>query len=62
MTLNIYQNGELIGKDYQRENGEWSHRWIDGKTGTFERGSWSGKSQGDKMDTWTYKEVDDNSD
>lgn len=51
----IFENGKLIGEDYQRENGEWSHRWIDEKTGTYERGSWIGKAKGEKMATWTYE-------
>jgi len=51
----IFENGELIGEDYQRENGEWSHRWIDGNTNEFERGSWPGRAQGDKMKSWVYE-------
>jgi len=53
--FNIYENGKLIGEDYRRENGEWSHRWIDGNTNELEKGSWTGRAQGDKMETWTYK-------
>ena len=30
MRFNIYnEHNELIGQDYQRNNGEWSHKWFD---------------------------------
>lgn len=56
MRQNIFdKNGELIGQNYQRDNGEWMHKWV--LRGEFERGSWRGKAQGDEMDTWTYVDV-----
>lgn len=57
MRLNVYENDKLIGQDYQRENGEWMHKWFDHRTGTFERGSWRGRCQGETEKTWTYEDA-----
>ena len=55
--INVYDgNGKLIGQDYQRENGEWMHKWMDGKTDSFERGSWRGRCEGDNSAKWIYKD------
>lgn len=55
--MNVYDgNGKLIGQDYQRDNGEWMHKWMDSKTGSFERGSWRGRCEGDNSFEWTYKD------
>lgn len=55
--VNVFDaKGKLIGQDYQRDNGEWMHKWIDPKTGTFERGSWRGKCQGEDMRNWSYED------
>jgi len=60
MRYNIYENGKLIGEDYTRENGEWSHRWFCKKTKGFERGSWIGRAEGVNMEKWDYVEQDKN--
>ena len=52
--LNIYQNGKIIGQDYQRENGDWMHKWWCRRDNRFERGSWPGRAQGDNMSGWAY--------
>lgn len=58
MRLNVYdENHKLIGQDYQRESGEWMHKWIDSKTGKFERGSWKGRCEGQGSENWYYKNV-----
>jgi hypothetical protein len=57
--LNIYNNGKLIGQDYQRDNGYWSHKWYDPKTKKFERGSWTGRAKGENMSNWIYEPVND---
>ena len=58
MRLNIFdENNQLIGVDYQRENLEWMHKWIDWRTGKLERGAWRGRAQGDRMKDWKYEEV-----
>lgn len=59
MRYNIYSNGKLIGQNYQRENGDWMHKWYDSKDKKFERGSWKGKcgSKDDNMSEWKYKLV-----
>lgn len=49
------ERGEIIGQDYQRDNGEWMHKWI--LRGEFERGSWRGRCSGENQNKWTYKEV-----
>ena len=58
MRFNIYnEHNELIGQDYQRNNGEWSHKWFDNNIRKLERGSWTGKAKGDNMEKWKYVEV-----
>ena len=59
LRFNVYdKKGNLIGQDYQRDNGQWMHKWI-GKDGKFERGSSKGRCKSDDGDskTWTYKRV-----
>lgn len=61
VRFNVYdKNGKLIGQDYQRDNGDWMHKWVD-KTGKFERGSSRGRCADTNSDgsskTWTYKKV-----
>ena len=57
--INVFtREGKLIGQNYQRDNMEWMHKWIDGRTGQFERGSWSGKCEGETSEKWTYKQID----
>jgi len=60
MRFNIYdENKKLIGQDYQRENGEWSHKWTRGENREFERGSWKFRADPDNLKKWTYEEVKD---
>lgn len=60
VRYDIFENGKLIGQDYQRDNGEWSHKWIDSKTGDFERGSWRLRCDGENKENWVYVEVEQN--
>ena len=57
MRFNIFENGKLIGQDYQRDSGEWMHKWVDWRTGEFERGSWRLRCEGNNKDKWIYEEV-----
>jgi hypothetical protein len=60
LRYNIYNSrGELIGQDYQRDNGEWMHKWFDSKTGKFERGSSKFRADGNEKKSWIYKEVNE---
>jgi hypothetical protein len=61
MRFNIFnKDGELIGMDYQRDNGHWSHKWFNRRDNCFERGSWRGRAEGKNQDTWKYVPVEDN--
>lgn len=57
MRLYIYEGEKLIGQDYQRENGEWMHKWV--MNGVFERGSWRGRCAGENSDNWRYEEFNE---
>ena len=57
MRFEIYENEKLIGVDYQMDNGDWMHKWVDWRTGKLERGSWRLRCQGDNMSKWEYREV-----
>jgi len=57
MRFNIFENNRLVGQDYQRENGKWSHKWYVSKDKGFERGSWPGRVQGDNQKSWVYIEA-----
>jgi hypothetical protein len=55
--VNVYdKNGKLIGQDYQRDNGDWMHKWFDDKTQSFERGSWRGRCDGVGIEDWLYQD------
>lgn len=57
MRLNIFDgNNKLIGQDYQKDDGEWMHKWYDTKNNSFERGSWTGRSNGENKKKWRYEE------
>jgi len=57
MRQNIFdKNRKLIGQNYQRDNGDWMHKWISVRHKGFDRFSWKGKAQGENMETWTYAE------
>ena len=56
MRINIFHKGKLIGQDYQRENGEWMHKWMR-EDGKFERGGWRGRCEGEDSHEWEYVEV-----
>lgn len=56
--INIYIQDRLIAQDYQRENGEWSHKWM-GSDGRWERGSWRGRAEGDNSTEWRYVDITD---
>ena len=58
MRFNVFDGSRLVGQDYQRDNGQWSHKWFDGKTGMFERGSWPGRCDSSGKN-WTYQHVDE---
>ena len=60
MRLNIYENGKLIGQDYQHANGEWMHKWYDSRRSCFERGSWRGRAEGENKKQWVYKRLINN--
>lgn len=56
MRQNIFDlRGELIGQNYQRDNGDWMHKWAN--SNGFDRFSWRGKAEGEDMNNWTYKDV-----
>lgn len=59
MRYNAYENGKMIGQEYQGENGEWRHKWTNHRTGMLERGSWRGRCRGDNEKTWTYEKVNE---
>jgi len=50
------QNGKLIGQNYQRENGEWMHKWVSVNHEGFDKFSWRGKATGENMGLWTFIE------
>ena len=58
MRVNVYEGERLVGVDYTRENGEWSHKWWSPKTNSFERGSWRGRCDGENKKNWNYKQID----
>ena len=59
MRQNIFdKNGRLIGQNYQRDNGDWAHKWVSVNHDGFDKFSWRGKAEGRDMDTWTYVVVD----
>lgn len=56
--VNVYdKNGNLIGQDYQRDNGDWMHKWVSVRHEGFDKFSWKGRVEGEDMDKWTYKEI-----
>lgn len=48
-------NGKLIGQNYQRDNGDWMHKWKSINHEGFDKFSWNGKAKGNDMETWTYE-------
>lgn len=52
--FNIYNNGNLIGQDYQRNNGEWMHKWKSVRHEGFDKFSWRGRAVGKGMKNWKY--------
>lgn len=55
---NIFdRNGKLIGQNYQRDNGDWMHKWSSVNHEGFDKFSWKGKAKGKDMETWTYEEL-----
>ena len=59
MRYNIFDKERLVGQDYQRDNGEWSHKWFRSRDKKFERGSWRGRAKGENMTNWKYVEVEE---
>ena len=59
MRYNIFDKERLVGQDYQRDNGEWSHKWFRSRDKKFERGSWRGRAEGDNQKNWKYVEVEE---
>jgi len=59
MRYNIFDKERLVGQDYQRENGEWSHKWFLSNDKKFERGSWRGRAKGKNMSNWKYVEFEE---
>jgi hypothetical protein len=48
----------LIGQNWQRENGNWMHKWTDFRSDeVFEKHSWKNKAKGKDDDSWTYENV-----
>ena len=59
MRYNIFDKDRLVGQDYKRDNGEWSHKWFRSRDKKFERVSWLGRAKGENMANWKYVEVED---
>jgi hypothetical protein len=59
VRYNIFDGDRLVGQDYTRENGKWSHKWFISRDKKFERGSWPGRAQGENMDKWKYVEIEE---
>lgn len=59
MRENIFnKDGKLIGQNWQRENGNWMHKWTDFRSDeVFEKHSWKNKAKGKDDDGWTYENV-----
>ena len=61
MRYNILnKNGKIIGQDYQRENGEWMHKWKSVNHNGFDRFSWRGRADGIDSKFWTYEKLINN--
>lgn len=59
--INIYdKNGKWIGQDYQRGNGDWSHKWKSTHHEGLDRFSWRGRAKGEDMKTWSYSPSSEN--
>ena len=57
---NIYdKDDKLIGQNWQRNNGDWMHKWMDHRTGSFYKFSLHGLAKGEDMSSWTYRELKD---